>query len=277
MKILARIKFTLVFASFCFSAHNALSTEKVSIYDQYVDSVSQQFDQSSSGHYQLISKAVNVDYLSRLESLSDLDENELYKGVSRDPLEVELKINYDKSTPLSLAVALGKVNLVKKFLTVVDDINADELTCWGYRQPYTLAHLALDPQYPSRSDASLSDRLEIIDLIAEKGADFDRIIGHGYLGIYENPPLAAGCPSGHELKDYECFRARALLYGADPSLWGSSHQPVKLESKKFINLIFDYSVDVLSKNRKINPHPSVKTVLERVRDEKIEMLKKLSF
>ena len=120
---------------------------------------------------------------------------------------------------LALAIGAGNRWLVEKFLSVVEDVNSEDLYVWGYRQKYNLAHVALDPLSMFRSDvADLGSHLAIIDMLARKGADFNWIPKGGY----ENPPLSAGEPRGSSSKYINDLRARALLYGADPCLGGSS-------------------------------------------------------
>ncbi len=214
--------------------HQAKSS---SIYDQYLDLIENEFDHTE-GHqnrYLIVTRPINDEYLEKLKNLKDLDKKKLTEGLSRDLKEIKdcpyptfFFENTEKTTPISIAVSLGKVSLVKKFLSVIEDVNSDHCLAWGYRQPYTLAHMALDPQYPlAKAFVSKEDRLAIVDALAQKKADFNYIVR---THDYKNPPLSAGEPSGRELREISTFlRARALLFGADPELGGSSFSGVRLK------------------------------------------------
>ncbi len=214
--------------------HQAKSS---SIYDQYLDLVENEFDRTEGqqNKYLIVTRPINNEYLDRLKNLKDLDEKKLTEGLSKDLKEIKDCLsptfffgNTEKTTPISIAVSLGKASLVQKFFSVIDDVNSDHCLAWGYRQPYTLAHMALDPQYPlAKAFVSKEDRLAIVDALAQKKADFNRI---ARTHDYRNPPLAAGEPSGRELREISSFlRARALLHGADPELGGSSFFGVTLK------------------------------------------------
>lgn len=179
-----------------------------------------EFDSAAPAkRYGIVSKYLNLTYLCSLKSGDELDNTQLTSKVG--PASLKFKdekitpIYYNQTNPLALAISLGKRNLVSKFLSVVEDVNDKALVVWGYRQIYTLPHVALDPRYPEVSqNVPLEDRLEIIDELAKKGADFNKIIKWGG---YKNPPLAAGDSSSFHLEDVlDPLRARALLYGAEP-------------------------------------------------------------
>lgn len=206
--------------------------------DDFLTDVDRAFTAASTParKYEIVSQPINLSYLRSLKSIKELNEEELRKDVGKDPLVCDTpsgkKINYHKTTPFSLALAVGKLDLVRKFLPVIPDVNAPELTSWGYRQPYTPAHVVLDPQYPSASqEVFLEYRLMIVDALGECGADFNAIISPSIIGAYGNPPLAAGEPEGGHPKLMTQLRAVGLLYGADPARTGSCWWGLNLEEE----------------------------------------------
>lgn len=121
---------------------------------------------------------------------------------------------------LSLAVIAGDKESLQKFLTAVPDINVEELDIWGYRQRYTMAHLAMHPFYPIGFDKiTIDNRIEIIHTLGQKGMDFS-IVRTG--NSYRNQALAVGVASGMVLKEYKCLQPYALLYEANPLFVGTS-------------------------------------------------------
>ena len=219
---------------------------------------------SSEEKYEIISRPVNLEHLLSLKCIEDLNETALTQGVGSGPLsymaaDVE-RLNADKSTPLALAVSLGKPDFLSHFLSVVTNVNAPELITWGYRQPYFLSHLALDPSYPY-APASLEKRLAIIDALAQKGADFNANFQHGLIGVYNNPPLAAGWGRGHQLPDVPHLRARALAYGADPMQGGSSFDPISFQDDpKLLELAACHAREIRGESR---PVAFLKELFER--------------
>ena len=160
--------------------------------------------------------------LRRIEAEFDAaSEENRFAIVSRHIGEAQIADKeYASENTLSLAIRLGYIRMVEKFLKVEKlDINSDELYIWGYRQLYSIAHVALDPTEYCDDSVPLYRRLSIIDLIAEMGANFDWVPP---FGAYNNPPLSAGEPRGSHSQHMDALRARALLWGADPCLKGSS-------------------------------------------------------
>lgn len=221
------------------------------------------FAQEPSQKLALISQPINLEYLSDLKTIEDLDSKEL------TPDE---KFFYNKTTPIALAVSLDELNRVTQFLKAIPDVNDPSLTGWGYRQPYTLAHMALDPQYPKAAgDISLSTRLAIIDMLGEKRADFNAIIRADLEGVYENPPLLVGDLSGRPFKFMSELRARALLYGGDPKIIGSSGGlgfvrgwSYKLDS----DTCLDYYIEKMRAGATVYPVVDVMDRLNKVAGEK---------
>ncbi|MBA4749955.1 MAG: hypothetical protein H2057_04970 [Alphaproteobacteria bacterium] len=154
------------------------------------------------------------------ESLSTLNREALYADAELSEGERQ-----GRTHVLALAIWSGNVKLVESFLSVIDDINAKDLSIWGYRQWYTMGHLAADPQFPDHPLKGIQNDawLEIMDLLAAKGADFKIVYDDS---IYTNPATAAGQPSGRELPEADARRARLLLHGADPTYVGSSYSPL---------------------------------------------------
>ena len=178
----------------------------------------------------IISHVVNAERVARftpqdaLLPLSDLSAHTCESAMICVDNAGQPYLNIHKTTPLSLAVTMGKPALVDPWLSVIDDVNSDLFATWGYRQPFSLAHHGLDPEHPMYNEqATLEDRLAVLDLLAAKGADFNAMFKES---LYDNPPLAAGDPRGwggaHEVGQ-DALRARALLHGANPLLGGTSY------------------------------------------------------
>ncbi len=231
-----------------------------SVYDKLLEQVDGQFDGASTqaAKYKLVSKPMNDEYLRKLPDAGDLDIDceQLYSGVSRDPLTG--KWSYDNKThPLAIAISTANRRLTEKFLGVVPDVNAEELYVWGFRQPYNMAHLVLDPQFPpnKNSNSDLAALLEIIDLLAKMGANLNFIKTDC---LYENPPLSAGHPSGRQISIASDLQARAILYGADPQLEGSSFHGLRLDAgSEIIRKAFSQLADC----NNIAPTPHVRELL----------------
>ncbi|OJX11694.1 MAG: hypothetical protein BGO77_07165 [Caedibacter sp. 37-49] len=259
--------------------HQAKSS---SIYDQYLDLVENEFDRTEGqqNKYLIVTRPINNEYLAYLTNFKDLDEKKLTEGLSKDlkeikdcPIPTFFFENTEKTTPISMAVSLGKASLVQKFLSVIDDVNSDHCLAWGYRQPYTLAHMALDPQYPlAKAFVSKEDRLAIVDALAQKKADFNLI---AKTHDYRNPPLAAGEASGRELREISSFlRARALLHGADPELCGSSFFGVILKYKfspyknmEITKVCLKQYLEKISLGEFVSPLPKVLAHLKQAANE----------
>ncbi|MDP3532848.1 MAG: hypothetical protein Q8S31_06125 [Alphaproteobacteria bacterium] len=188
----------------------------------------------------IVSKKISCNYLRQLKNIKDLEFDKLYELEKRDP-------EVDATNVLALAICLGDTTSLYKFLNYVDDINDKKYWVWGYRQLYTMAHLILDPQYPIVThEISLKTRLHIMDMLIQKGLDFDIIPA---TEIYRNPALAAGDPSGHEIcapfieentnliyrNIADELRVRALLAGANPIVCGSSFSGIPIVSRPYEN------------------------------------------
>jgi len=235
--------------------------------DDYLITVEKDFDSAPlAKRYGIVSKYLNLTYLCSLKSGDELDNNQLTSKVGSASVryrdEKITAIYHNQTNPLALAISLGKRNLVSKFLSVVEDANDKALAVWGYRQIYTLAHVALDPQFPEVSrNVPIEARLEIIDALAEKEANFNKVIKWGG---YKNPPLAAGYPSGFQLKDvFDHVRAQALLYGADPSLKGSCFYGINLkEEPNLLSLTLRYYIEKMKAGANLNPTKEVNACLK---------------
>jgi len=115
-----------------------LSQAQADPIDDYLEATGKEFEGASTPakKYEVVSRPINLEYLKGLKDIKDLNEKELRKNVSSDPIvcineEGQKVINYRKTTPFSLAVSGGKLQLVRKFLSIVPDVNAPELTSWG--------------------------------------------------------------------------------------------------------------------------------------------------
>ncbi|MBY0273260.1 MAG: hypothetical protein K2X02_07670 [Alphaproteobacteria bacterium] len=235
--------------------------------DDYLLTVEKDFDSAPlAKRYGIVSKYLNLNYLCSLKSRDELDNNQLTSKVGPASLKYKDEkitwVYYNQTNPLALAISLGKRDLVSKFLSVVEDVNDKALVVWGYRQIYTLAHVALDPRYSVVSqNVPLENRLEIIDKLAKKGADFNKIIKWGG---YKNPPLAAGDSSSFHLEDvFDPLRARALLHGANPSLRGSCFGGINLkEELNLLSLTISYYIEKEKESASLNPTEEVMAPLK---------------
>lgn len=262
------------------------SQAKADVYEEYLEDITTKFHQASTleEKFEIISRSINSAHLQQITSLKDLDESKLEAEVRSGPFPFIVKgtnkkkdYNASKTTPLSLAISLGKVHLVEEFLKVVSNVNDTRLTAWGHCQPYTLAHMALHPHYPKASQpVPLEDKLAIIDLLGKKGANFNAILkpdqADVYEGVYLNPPLAAGSLAGVNTTETYPLQARALLYGADPNLHGSSFAGVSLKWSTFdrnnlIRQCLKQYLEKVSQGEMISPLPIVLTHLKDLAKE----------
>ncbi|MBT4880153.1 MAG: hypothetical protein HON43_04180 [Alphaproteobacteria bacterium] len=155
------------------------------------------------------------------------------------------------------------------------DVNDSAFEAWGFRQYFSPAHVALDPQFPYVS-ASLKDRLAVIDLLAQMGADFNSIPSEG---LYQNPPLTAGTTHTTRVPDYQQLQARAILHGADPELKGSSFFGISLDSEKnsyFLAFLRLHAKDMKREGISTTPVESVQNILAKDPEDKVlERMKEL--
>lgn len=207
------------------------------VFGNYLAEVEQQFDraQTALAKFSALALPINLDYLSRVQNYADAESDRLFANDELKPLAYPIRGNKDKllmeceqSNPFMLAISTGNLDLVRKFLSAIPNVNDTRLCAWGYRQPYTVGHMLLDPNFP-KIDVPIQQRLAMVDLLASRNVDFNMVFGGHY---YTNPALAAGCPSGRPVRNYEMLQARALLYGADPTFIGSSFTLVSLREYK---------------------------------------------
>ncbi len=147
---------------------------------------------------------------------------------------------------LSVAIYTRNVKLVDKFLSAIQtDEEILKTGVEGYRQVYMPPHVALDSterffdsHHYEDSDrinnevgGSLEDRLTIIDLLGKKGFDFN-------YGNKSDHVLLTGTGTGRS-ENMNAVVARALLWGADPSVLTAS-DTVYLEKSKVFGLFVDY-------------------------------------
>jgi hypothetical protein len=153
--------------------------------------------------YAIISKKLNSDYRRNKIEL---------------PLEfTSFETNADgyNDNALALAIASANVNLTQKFLAIVDDINAEELWAWGYRQFFTLAHIALDPNLYGCENLDYANRFEILKLLSDKTLDFNIT---PITEIYKYPALMAGDLQGHVNRNQMLtMQSLGLLFGCNPA------------------------------------------------------------
>lgn len=170
---------------------------------------------------QLIVRKLNLDSLLTAEDTSSLN------------LRIQLGKIYDCSSErtestnlLALAVCTANIAACRLFLNHFSKLTDPSHFVKGYRQKYSWLHLALDPHGHLGNEKfrdellNIKNRLEVIELLANKGAD------PNWRGndLYSNPPIAAGRPSGHfyDVEITKQLRIKLLSCGADPSIGGSS-------------------------------------------------------
>jgi len=143
---------------------------------------------------------------------------------------------------LALSIIVNKPEQVLFFLQYVKDINDAQWNVFGYRQEYNLACVALDG-YNDYADGEqyfdLSARLAIIDILGKRGINWNFLPLKP--DLYSNPPLSAGVPSGHcpDPDDIRDLRSRAILHGADPQKYGTSHYPLMKDDFSFYDPKYD--------------------------------------
>jgi hypothetical protein len=135
--------------------------------------------------------------------------------------------NQNNTNALGLAIVLGRPHTLRRFLGVVENPNSLDLSITVFRQQGSLAHVALDPFFPDCGVFSpLDSYLETIDILGRKGVNFNSIPLCPYY-TYRNPPLVCQRSMERGIRSFPeimgvYLRARALLYGADPRIGGSS-------------------------------------------------------
>lgn len=296
-------------------------------YARFFSHVEKEFDAAKTTEEKLriVSMPLNFSAIRSVKESDDIDLNELRKDEKGQPITITMDgksgyCRYDllkgglnpglvfdfmlicpkTKTPrlsssdginvLALVISQAKTELLQKFLSVVEDINSPLFAVYGYRQEYTLAHVALDPHGVGgygpfaaelKGELPLEKRLEIIDMLAQKGLDFNG--NHASGSYYVNPPLAAGQPRGdHSGPRQKQSRIRAFLYGADPLIWGSSFtMGGMLNTNKYASFPWDEvledAINLSKKGIKITPCDFVKDRLTEAKARKIKELQALSF
>ena len=141
---------------------------------------------------------------------------------------------------LALAICSLNVGVCQYFVEHIPDINDNKITVWGYRQPYSPLHLVLDPgghifylHFDGEHEQDTIERgIKIIQILARKKANPNNVGHINSGGIYNNPPIAAGEPSGHYGKmGYDSrekyfniirqLRGELVLHGVDLDVIGS--------------------------------------------------------
>jgi hypothetical protein len=240
-----------------------------SIYEHLLHEIEIEFDEAMSKQdkVSILLRTINGLYVELLDPNEEIDYNRL--GRIETPNE-----RYYKTHPLALAIVHGKVDLLEKFLAVVDDINDEKLFVWGYREWYTMAHLALDPQHPSLNDSvTLETRREILRMLRDKGVNFNLIKG----GLYANPAIACGRGSGQELDCADSLRCDALLYGADPHVRGSYYHLTESALGRLACDLLDASMDLHGRHIKTRPEKKTRAVLDREIDRRRQKLQSRKF
>ena len=248
----------------------------------YLDLVDTQFRAATTDDERrtLVTDAFNLAYLRELKTIGEIHEGLLRAHVSEDPLvytaaDGKKRFNNDKSTPIALAIGLMRVDLVRAWLPFIPDVNARHLTAWGYRQPYTLGHHAIDPSYPNiGTPLNVEAAQEIIDLLHARGIDWHADIESG---IYSGPPLGAG--NSRDPK-FDPLTIRGLLYGVKPDATGAScHNTMRRlrDDRPFVDGLYEDAKTLVREKKPLSPMPPVACALEEKRVEEIAFLTGFSF
>lgn len=257
---------------FCLAAIN--SNVHANPYDKVMQAIDEEFNRGDSKHrLAIIFKRMNMEYFDQLKEDDKIDDIALHSGVNR----------FNGTNAIALAICFGDVQRIAKYLQVIENPNDPSLHVWGHRQFFNLVHLALDPSYRwgdknRKHIFSTENRLKIIDLLGATKIDFNFIPVGDHIGICTNPPLSAGMPSGRATTDKEKLQARALLYGADPMVVGSSFMMDDENSiSQITKLAFSMVLNKEITRENIHPTENVKQRLEKLRIEHIEYLTNLTF
>lgn len=287
----------LVLASLLIGGSSHLAAHK---FEEYLERVEKKFlaARSKEEKFKLVTQPVNREVLCQDDVDLD-DEKALSANIDPTPFAYDKEFNFEKKTnPLMLAIGLGEVRLFELFLSVVEDVNDPLLTVWGHRQPYYLAHMALAPALDHRrlslkKKAPLAQRLSIIDLLGGKNADFNQKLPAYFAQTlpYNNPPLIVPEVGAYSEKFSDALRARALLYGADPLVQGSSaslvcvnptpERPLNsfgINANRFCALAFDKYLKMPPEQQKnVRLAESVKEKFKELKVEKLKQLANLEF
>lgn len=269
--------------SFLACVMNPLETQASSSYNTILEQVDRDFGQATTREekFSLISRPMNRNYVASLSEGTSIDFQQLYSLQKTHPAD---RIS-ERTHALALAVNAADERRVQQFLGVVDNPLDISLLVGGFRQPYNMLHLVLDPVWPQRFGGSIKARLKIIDLLAAKGFDPNFIPGPTNMmktynldvgaRFYWNPPLVGytvhGNYNSQDTQDLLKLRARLLLRGANPALGGSSFYSIIKYMDCEIKEAFQ---QVLEENlTNLTPVESAKAALRPLKDKKLKELR----
>ncbi|APD50407.1 hypothetical protein [Francisella hispaniensis] len=258
--------------------------------DKYLSYVEQKFDKSTSTEakrYEVI-KPLNIKYLSEVSSIEDIDELQL---VIKDFKTIPI------SNALALAIASADIQKTQKFLQVIGYINSDVLaSSLGSEKLVGLPHIAVNPieqlkifDKQAKLDSDHAERmLEIIDLLAQRGANFNMsgyVIYYGHLCSYNSTPLVhaamVSSMNSSNLKPQYELMARAILYGADPGRKGTSDYLFKYCDYNGLNslkpLILEYYAELSTDPIKFKKVKLPKSVMDKQVSEICKAIDKKRF
>ncbi|MAP24382.1 MAG: hypothetical protein CMM87_02475 [Rickettsiales bacterium] len=128
-------------------------------------------------------------------------------GSALQTTDTDKKLGYPKLTPFSFAILKGDKDLISLFRSKLtpEQLNSKEARVWGFRQPFSPVHLAVDPQYPfplARHERKVWEE-NVINLAAH-GADLNFQTNHSPDSCYDYSPLdqVYGSQIGHGAKHY---------------------------------------------------------------------------
>ncbi len=232
-----KLKYKIIIMAICFFVCSTLPSLKAFndieyvIYEKVMARVDRHLKAAEGeAKGRLLSKPIHIPYLRKLKVTDDIDDNRLF---SVDPEKPE-----ESTHALALAICAADQKRVASFLDFVADPKDPSWRVWGFRQYFNMAHVALDPAFPTVLNIDEKVRLDVVKLIGTAGFDFN------YLGdgTYTNPPLAAGFVSEKPVKGFMERQALALLLGADPNIVGSGFDAVmstKVNLSKCLKLAYE--------------------------------------
>jgi hypothetical protein len=255
---------------FCLIANNSVVHAS---YDRIMKTVDEQFEKTDS-KLSIVTKPMNRTYVSQLKNDQEVDFEKLY--TIPNPYGAPEDLIKNRTHALGLAICAGDESRVQKFLSVVKNPKDVSLLVGGFRQLYNMAHLAVDPIWPRAIAADRNARLRIISHVALAGFELNFGAGPTILKeqyglntgakFYWNPPLYVS--DGSILNEQEFYKARLMLYGADPRIGGSSSGGATELSCDQVKLAFNQALEENLEN--LNPVQPVKEALNEMRTTKVK-------
>lgn len=209
-------------------AEYAAQREVFNTYKSLVSGLVKQDSLTASQKHDLILRPVNKEWLSNIDTTNTGWAIELINSIYDNDSDLYQVPKNGQTNAFAIATCGHDVETMEEYFEYV---GADEALVLGYRQHYASVHLATDPAIHISSflyDADSFPAIEkTLQLLEDNGADFNfRDGGASSAGMYHNPPLALGLPSGKMAASWEMsdtVRAALIKHGANPFISGSSY------------------------------------------------------